>query len=523
MGEFSPDSVGSEADREAFSRFQRRERCDLAVPARGSLGAVQVVKELVAAEIEALGRLPETRYRGALSLDRLQAEIASLRRDIVGWTMYGLGPYFRWALAETAWIIEHRRSSIPSLENLLHAKFDPEARALYDRILVHFRMAEPEELEADLRVYVKDRPQDFLAQQTLGNILFFRKGLVQEALRHYEGAAFAAVSRSRYHASYAHLHAAYMHYLYGECQEAARDARSALDLSPNLFEAAFHYAHYCALIGRGTEAIQNLTKAVSADRYYCVRIALEPDFESVRGEIGSLFEALRDRARRNARESLNKAERALQMADIAGCRQRDAHNYQILSKEYATADALFKNDTFFDSADAEEIAERLCEQTFKVTRGVLEAHLKELKSEAAARKTDLQNTLAAQNSEAAELLHALETEGKRIRQENHIFRTVFIIAFWVGLLNVGVCFYLNSYLKVSLTVYAVTIAELGILWGLRWLTLRGRLARLQSRRQSSHSHQDRTIEALRKRIDQSEKKQGELGKILKDIEERHAA
>jgi len=513
----------AETDRQAYERFQRRERCDLALLHPGSMDASEMVRQLVAADIELLGQVPETHYRPALCLDRLHVEIPSSRRDIIGWTLYGLGPYFRWGLAETAWSIEQRRSSIPNVESILNARLDSGGRALYERMFVLFRMAASDDLAEELPAYLADHPQDFLARQTLGNLLFFRRGRVCEALQHYEAAAVAAVSRSRYHASYAYLHAAYLHYLCQDYQGAVQDARAASEISPNLFEAAFQYAQYCALTGKEAEAIQNLTKAILSDRYYCVRIALECDFDPIRGDIGSLIEGLRDKARRDAKEALSRAGRALQIADIAGCRRRDAYHFQVLTKQYSQAESLLERDTYFECMDAQEIAEQLREQTFRVTRGVLESNLRELKAEISARRSEMQEITSSQSNDASRLVQDLDAQEKRIQQENQLFMNILAIVFVAGILNLAYFVYANMDLRLILNIFVVSLGELGLLWLIRWGTLRSRLEQLRMRRRALNLQQERNIESLRKRIHQAEKKQTELGQILHEIQEQRVA
>jgi len=78
-------------------------------------------------------------------------------------------------------------------------------------------------------------------------------------------------------------------------------------------------------------------------------------------------------------------------------------------------------------------------------------------------------------------------------------------------------------LRLILNIFVVSLGELGLLWLIRWGTLRSRLEQLRMRRRALNLQQERNIESLRKRIHQAEKKQTELGQILHEIQEQRVA
>lgn len=174
-----------------------------------------------------------------------------------------------------------------------------------------------EALEDFLESEKKD-PYDFTTHQSLGNVYFFHKKNPNRALEYYAKAVKYSTPKSPYHASLALLHEGLVMYLEEDFEGAHAAAARATELSPDLYEAQYQYAQYCAKLGKYDEAVEHLGKAIAGDRNYCLKPESEADFDAMKGRLQSLFRALRDQAEGTAKEELQKAQELITYAESLG-------------------------------------------------------------------------------------------------------------------------------------------------------------------------------------------------------------
>ena len=143
---------------------------------------------------------------------------------------------------------------------------------------------------------------DFTVHQSLGNIYLFHKKEPEKALSYYEKAEKYATPKSPYYASLALLHTGLTKYFQKDFQKAYEATLKAVELSPELSEAHYQCAQYCAKVGKYDEAIEHLDKAIKKDRNYCLKADSEKDFNVMRKQLQLFLENLRTKPKNKQKE-----------------------------------------------------------------------------------------------------------------------------------------------------------------------------------------------------------------------------
>lgn len=135
-------------------------------------------------------------------------------------------------------------------------------------------------------------PFDFIVYQFLGNIYLFERKNPKDALENYKLALKYIEPYDKYYASLASLHIGLSHYEIGNYQDAYIAASNAIQMNPKFSEAYYRRAQYCSKLGKYNEALNNLEKAIKADRGYCLKALAEKDFEPMSDKLGDFVEDL---------------------------------------------------------------------------------------------------------------------------------------------------------------------------------------------------------------------------------------
>ncbi len=208
---------------------------------------------------------------------------------------------FEWGFTELIWQIEQEREVLKDILEVLQAPLDTQAKELKKRAEYAYKNRWIDDAFEDFLESEKKNRYDFTIHQNLGNIYLFEKKNPEKALEYYEKAVKYATPKSSYYTSISLLHVGLVKYLQEDFQGAYEATSKAIELSPNLYEAHYQHAQYCANLARYDEAIKHLKKAiVEGDKYYCVKADSEKDFNVMKKQLHSLFEELRDNAENQA-------------------------------------------------------------------------------------------------------------------------------------------------------------------------------------------------------------------------------
>jgi hypothetical protein len=145
-------------------------------------------------------------------------------------------------------------------------------------------------------------------------------------------------------------------------KEADSLASRALQYDPELGEAFFHRAKYCALL-KGPNTTSLLKSAIQLDRDYAVKVDLDAAFEGCRPKITQLLERLRDEARAQAEEQLNRTQSTRQEASTwKPSSQPLAKRLAEAEQQWTTAQVTSRFGTYFGFLDSMTAARRAADQ-----------------------------------------------------------------------------------------------------------------------------------------------------------------
>jgi tetratricopeptide (TPR) repeat protein len=238
---------------------------------------------------------------------RSEIEKTALGIDRVAGGLDDLAAMFEWGFSELVWQLEEQKEILKNILRVLQAPLDTQAKELKKRAEYALRNGWFDDALEDFLESEKKNRYDFTIHQNLGNIYFFEKKNPKKALEYYEKAAKYAAPKSPYHASIALLHVGLIRYLQGNFQKAYEATLKALKLSPQLYEAHYQHAQYCANLGKYAEAVEHLKIAIKGDRYYCVKADSEKDFDVMKDHLVSLFKELKEEACDWAEKEIERA------------------------------------------------------------------------------------------------------------------------------------------------------------------------------------------------------------------------
>ena len=262
-----------------------------------------------------------------VSQDRISAGIDDIAIGVgmVADGIEGLAAAFDWGFSELIWHLEEQRTVLQSILEVVRAPLDTRARELRNRASDAYRSGWIDDALEDFLESEKNNRYDFTTHLSLGNIYLFHKKNADKALEYYAKAEKYSIPKSRYYASLALLHKGLVMYLKEDFDGAYEATARAARLCPYLSEAEYQCAQYCAKLGKYNEAIDRLRRAIGRDRNYCLKVAAEPDFETMRTHVGSLFKELRDQAENKAKKELAKTQEVIAFAESIGVAGSDKY------------------------------------------------------------------------------------------------------------------------------------------------------------------------------------------------------
>lgn len=270
-------------------------------------------EKIVSAQLKAADRIIVSQDRIASGIDKVAVGV-----DRVADGLEGLASAFEWGFSEMVWQLEQQRTILEEILKVLQAPLDTQAKELKKRAENAYWNGWIDDALEDFLESEKKNKYDFTIYQSLGNIYFFHKKRPWKALEYYEKATKYASPESSYHTSIALLHVGLIKYFACDFQGAYEATSKTIELSPNLYEAYYQRAQYCANLGKYDEAIENLQKAIEGDRNYCLKVDSEKDFDVMREQLQSFFEDLRNEAQSQAKEEIDKVQELIIGAESSG-------------------------------------------------------------------------------------------------------------------------------------------------------------------------------------------------------------
>jgi tetratricopeptide (TPR) repeat protein len=212
----------------------------------------------------------------------------------------------------------------------------------------------------------------------MGMLYLFENVDREKALASFEKAARYAEPKSKYHASFALLHAALIKRDLTLVDEAANLTAKAVELSPDFAEALYQNAQYNAQLNNAAESLKRLEKAVRIDRNYGIRADNDKVFDPIRKHVNKLFAELRDEAKESCLTACQPIERLI--GDANGV-LRDNHDclpgFLFTRRDFADMTSVTRRhldrNSYFDCWDAQPITESYVERSVEYLKSVDEA------------------------------------------------------------------------------------------------------------------------------------------------------
>lgn len=330
-------------------------------------------EKIVMAQIEGANEIVASQERIADGIDRVAISV-----DRVAEGLESLEALFEWGFSELVWHLEEQRKVLQDILSVLQAPLDTQARELKKRAEYAYRNGWFEDALEDFIESEKKNRYDFTIHQNLGNIYLFEKSNPSKALEYYEKAAKYATPRSPYHTSIAFLHIGLVKYLQGDFKEACNATSQALRLSPHLYEAHYQHAQYCANLRKYSDSIEHLKVAIEGDRYYCVKADSERDFNTMKKQLTTLFEELRQKARVQTETGIKRARTLIRKCKAYGI---PPQALRVAKGKQSKAAALFKRDSYFDYLDAHQKADEASASILDSSRKYLSSQFSDVRGE----------------------------------------------------------------------------------------------------------------------------------------------
>lgn len=213
--------------------------------------------------------------------------------------------------SETIWQLEQQRKELKVLLDRIYKAIietdKNKAKAKKDDGIKAYNNKWFDEAIRDFNESINSYSYDFQVYQFLGNIYLFDKKDPKKAIENYNLAARYAEPYDNYYTSLAFLHIGLSKYNIGNFQDAIIAASNSIQKNPEFSEAYYRRAQYCSKLGRYDEAINDLRKAIKADRGYCLKALAERDFEPMSCKLKNLIEDLTKEEKDKAGMELEKS------------------------------------------------------------------------------------------------------------------------------------------------------------------------------------------------------------------------
>ena len=224
---------------------------------------------------------------------KLIEEIAVSSQDVAR-GIEGLGYAFEWGISQVVWQLEQTRKELRSIVELLQAPLDTQAKERRKRAEEAYSNGWIEEAEEEYLESEKLNRYDFSIHMSLGIIYAFHRRDMTKAIEYFAKAAKYAQPKSRYHRCLALLHGAFCLSELGDVGGAHKLSVEAIEAFPELAEAYYESARYCALAGKQIECLERLETAFRLDPRFCLRAEIELAFSTALEPIRHLVGKLRD-------------------------------------------------------------------------------------------------------------------------------------------------------------------------------------------------------------------------------------
>jgi len=170
-------------------------------------------------------------------------DIGSEIRDEIGGAIYELADAFRFAHAEEMWYAEKQLDVLTGIHDMAENRLATEANERYRQGMNSLSVGRLDDALIAFKAAMELNMVDYRIHIAMGHT-YIGKDDLSNALESFNAAYDYA--RTNYYKSYALLLIARAKYCMGKIEEATKDAKRAVELSPDYAEAHYQYAVYDA-------------------------------------------------------------------------------------------------------------------------------------------------------------------------------------------------------------------------------------------------------------------------------------
>jgi len=247
-------------------------------------------KAMIVSQLASTNAIIASQERTSEGMDAVVCGVERVEQGI-----FELKSSFEWGISEVVWQIEQNRAVLRDILEVLMAPLDTQAKERRKRAEDAYANGWIEDAEEEFLESEKLNKFDFSIHISLGMIYLFKIVDKEKALSYFEKAIKYSKPKSAFHASYALLHKALIHYDMGNTQEAEKASYEAITLSPNFTEAFYQNAQYNAQLKKKDNSLSYLEKAIKIDKLYCLKANTDQMFDPIRKEVNILFEKIRNK------------------------------------------------------------------------------------------------------------------------------------------------------------------------------------------------------------------------------------
>jgi len=297
---------------------------------------MEQLKNLRKENVTSLNALAEIQRQGFEELSNALSEIASI---------------IEWGFEEVIWQLYQQTDILRSIDHTLKTPSQTQAN-------------EWRQMAEELRGRgVLDKAEEFFVKSIDNNPLDYRTyiGLVQtylqmnkfdKAKEHLEESIpHAPDSKSK---AYSYRLIGHVYACYEDYPNAISTIQSAVELSPNYYEATYDLAQYNAQIKNKGLCLTSLRYAIKGDSFYFYLTQKERNFESLRSEVKNLLEEINTDAYNKAKESISRAEEMLKFAEESVAKAQEVL-WRCVDKNWILVQAL----TLLKMQDQNLISQRI--------------------------------------------------------------------------------------------------------------------------------------------------------------------
>lgn len=194
--------------------------------------------------IEKLGYQSSQQLGEIVSAQRYVADRVEDIGTEISDAIYELADVFRFAHAEEMWIHEKQLEVLTGIHDMIKNLDATRANESLEMGVKALKVGMVKESIQKLEKAVKLNPLDYRIYIAMGHA-YIKNDDLENALNRFEYALKNA--RTNYYISFALLLIARVKYCMGKVEEAAKDAKRAIEFSPNYAEAQYQYAVYATL------------------------------------------------------------------------------------------------------------------------------------------------------------------------------------------------------------------------------------------------------------------------------------